>query len=283
VIPARPPDDSVRVLVLNLWGNDHDWPKRRAVIADGIREVDPDLIALVECVRTAHVDQAAEVLPSGGYHVIDAAIRDDGDHGAAIVSRWPISRVHERDLRIPARTADFPACLLVVEVEAPSPFGRIVFGNLVPSFQPDFELEREHQAVAAARFVEDLRLGADGPELPHVILAGDLTADPDCASVRFLTGRQSLDGFSVCYRDAWASANRGRVVDGDTFVPDNPLVADWDWPFRRLDYVLVRCLEHGGPSLHVAACRRVFDRPVDGVWASDHFGVVADLVMPPRR
>jgi hypothetical protein len=26
----------------------------------------------------------------------------------------------------------------------------------------------------------------------------------------------------------------------------------------------------------------VLDRPVDGVWASDHYGVVVDLVAPPR-
>jgi endonuclease/exonuclease/phosphatase family metal-dependent hydrolase len=48
---------------------------------------------------------------------------------------------------------------------------------------------------------------------------------------------------------------------------------------RRIDYVLVRGGIHG-PSLRVADCRRVFDQPVDGVWASDHFGVVADLEAP---
>jgi hypothetical protein len=36
-----------------------------------------------------------------------------------------------------------------------------------------------------------------------VIVAGDLDADPGSASIRFWTGRQALDGFSVCYRDAW--------------------------------------------------------------------------------
>jgi endonuclease/exonuclease/phosphatase family metal-dependent hydrolase len=69
---------------------------------------------------------------------------------------------------------------------------------------------------------------------------------------------------------------------GETFTPRNPLVADWDWPFRRLDYILVRCGEHGGPTLEIASCDRIFDEPVDGVWASDHFGVVADLKLPTR-
>jgi endonuclease/exonuclease/phosphatase family metal-dependent hydrolase len=50
---------------------------------------------------------------------------------------------------------------------------------------------------------------------------------------------------------------------------------------RRIDYLLVRCGDHG-PTLPIADCRRVFDQPVEGVWASDHFGVVADLELPRR-
>jgi hypothetical protein len=30
----------------------------------------------------------------------------------------------------------------------------------------------------------------------------------------------------------------------------------------------------------VVACEPIFDQPVDGLWASDHFGVVADLEVP---
>ena len=36
----------------------------------------------------------------------------------------------------------------------------------------------------------------------HCVLAGDLDAVPESASVRFLRGLQSLGGLSVCYRDA---------------------------------------------------------------------------------
>ena len=100
----------------------------------------------------------------------------------------------------------------------------------------------------------------------------------EASSVRFWTGRQSLGGMSVCYRDAWESAHPGEA--GHTFTPDNPLVVDWDWPFRRIDYIMVRCGEHGGPTLAISRCERIFDRPVHGVWASEHFGLVADLENP---
>jgi endonuclease/exonuclease/phosphatase family metal-dependent hydrolase len=47
---------------------------------------------------------------------------------------------------------------------------------------------------------------------------------------------------------------------------------------RRIDYVFVRCDERG-PTLEISTCALVFDEPVGGVWASDHFGVVADLTV----
>jgi hypothetical protein len=41
------------------------------------------------------------------------------------------------------------------------------------------------------------------------------------------------------------------------------------------------CRHDHGPSLDVTAYERIFDKPVGGVWASDHLGVVADLAMAP--
>jgi endonuclease/exonuclease/phosphatase family metal-dependent hydrolase len=64
-----------------------------------------------------------------------------------------------------------------------------------------------------------------------------------------------------------------------TFTPDeNPLVADPDWPFHAIDHILVRCAAHGGPTLPIRDCRRIFDDPP----ASDHFGLPADLEEPAR-
>ena len=126
-------------------------------------------------------------------------------------------------------------------------------------------------AVVAARALEALDPG-------HVIVAGDFDADPAAASVRFWTGREALDGLSVCYRDAWEACRPGEP--GHTFAPENPNAADWDWPFRRIDYILVRCGEHGGPTLAITACARTFDGPDTSV--SDHYGLVADLEAPGR-
>jgi endonuclease/exonuclease/phosphatase family metal-dependent hydrolase len=265
----------VRVLTLNLWGRRGAWTDRRQVLVDGLRELRPDLVAFIEAIKTDDYDQVVDLLGSE-FHVAHQAEREPDGQGASIASRWPLGEVHELDLNVTPRTADFACTTLVAEVLAPDPYGPLVFVDHVPNWQVDFEHERELQALVAARFVQE---HVAGREL-HVVFAGDFTADPDSAGVRFLTGRQSLDGTSVCYRDAWDSVHPREP--GHTFTPDNPLVADWDWPFRRLDYVLVRCGEHGGPTLAVSDCSLAFDEAVVGVWASDHFGVVADLE-PPQR
>jgi endonuclease/exonuclease/phosphatase family metal-dependent hydrolase len=266
----------MRVVTQNLWGIRGDWEARRTLLIDGFRELQPDLVAFIEAIKTDGYDQVVDLLGLD-FHVAHQQAREPDGQGASIASRWPIGDVREVDLNVTPRTADFACTTLVAEIQTPGPFAPLIFANHVPSWQLQFEHERELQALAAARFLEELVCDRD----IHVVLAGDFTSDPDAANVRFISGRQSLDGTSVCYRDAWESIHPGEP--GETFTPDNPLLADWDWPFRRLDYVFVRCGLHGGPTLEITSCERIFDQPIDGVWASDHFGVYTDLEIPTRR
>jgi endonuclease/exonuclease/phosphatase family metal-dependent hydrolase len=182
--------------------------------------------------------------------------------------------LEELDQRLTPRSRDFPWCAtLLVEVDAP--VGRIVIAHHKPSWPFPYEHEREQQALLAARAIE--RHAAGGP---HAVVLGDFDATPDAASMLFWRGRRSLAGTSVCYQDAWETLHPNDP--GLTFTAENPLVQAGEVftaVSRRIDYVLVRCVQHG-PTLSVRSCSRVLDEPVDGVWASDHFGVVADLALP---
>jgi len=226
-------------------------------------------------IRTDAHDQAADIL-GDGFHIANQERRRVDHNGIAIASRWPIHAVHEVDLDVTPRTAPFFASALIAEIRVPGPIGPILFVNHLPEYQPAYEYERELQTVLVARRVEAL---IQEREMP-VILAGDLDADAEAASIRFLLGRQSLHGISVCYRNAWDSAHPGEP--GDTFTPENGLMTAWDWPFRRIDHIFVRYGEGGGPSLAIDSCERIFDAPVNGVWASDHFGMMAELAPPPQ-
>ena len=266
----------MRVLTLNLWGRLGAWADRRSVLIDGLRRLQPDLVAFQETIVTGNFDQVADLM-GGDYQVVHqsaglTAVDQEGFHGASIATRWPLRDVREVDLHLTARTADFPCTTLIADVE--TPVGDVLFVNHLPSWQLDFELERELQAVTAARAIEAMLV----ERRRHVVLAGDFDADPAAASIRFWSGRQSVSGMSVCYRDAWESKHPDEP--GHTFTPRNPQMRDHDWPFRRIDYIFVRCAEHGGPSLEITDSRVAFDQPVDGVWASDHFGVLADLKLP---
>ena len=271
----------VRVATLNLWGRRGDWEERRSVLIGGFRKLQPDLVAFQEAIVGDGYDQVTDIL-GPAYHVAHQTDREanrGGDiedgQGISIASRWPLGSVLELDLNVTARTADFACGTIIAEVLMPEPIGPLLFVNHLPNWQLTFEHERELQTVIAARAIEEFAAGRE----VHVVLAGDLDATPDAASVRFLRGRQSLGGMSVCYRDAWGTTHPGEP--GHTFTAENPLVTaeNWDWELelgRRIDYVMVRCSDHG-PTLDIRACDRIFDEGVDGAWGSDHFGVVADL------
>lgn len=107
----------------------------------------------------------------------------------------------------------------MVRIEAPPPFAPLLLVNHFPDFQIDHERERELQAVVAVRFL------AQRPE-PHMVLAGDMDADPDAASMRFWRGLQSLEGISTCFRDALGEAHPGQPAPV-TYTPDNGLMEDW--------------------------------------------------------
>lgn len=270
---AEPRPHTIRIATMNLWGRRGAWTERRSVLIDGFSALQPDLVAFQEAIKIDEYDQVIDLL-GPEFHVAHQADREADGQGISLASRWPLGEVQELDLNVTPRTADFACTTLVAEILAPHPIGPLLFVNHLPNWQLAFEYERELQAVAAARFLEER---ASSGNL-HVVLVGDFDADPDAASIRFWSGHQSLAGMSVCYRDAWKSKHS--IHPGHTFTPRNPLVTDWDWPFRRIDYIFVRCGDHGGPTLEISSCTRLFDEPVDGVWASDHFGLVANLSLP---
>ena len=259
----------LRCVTFNVLGPANpDWDRRRVVIGDALRGLDADVVALQE-VRTADVEQ----LLGPGYQVTPFSATSEDGVGGVLATRDPHRVLEEIDQRTAEHGEDLPWCAtLVVELEGP--VGRLVVAHHKPSWPFPLEVEREQQARRAALAVE--RHAGDGP----AVVLGDFDATPDAASTSFWRGRRSLDGVSVCYQDAWETVRPGDA--GFTFSAENPLVRAGEVATavsRRIDYVLVRAGWHGA-LLEVVRCDRFLDRPVGGVWASDHYGVVADLAVP---
>jgi len=194
--------------------------------------------------------------------------------GSAVATRWPHRVLEALDLRLSEAT-DVPWCTLAVSVPLPGE-GDLLFLAATASWRLDAESARERQALA----LTDLDARHRGA-LPTII-AGDFNATPDAASIRYLTGLQSLAGRSAHYHDAWAVAGDG---PGHTWTVDNPNTRDVIDQIvrqpnhrRRVDYVFTGSW-HAHPKAHcrIRAATLAFDRPVDGVWPSDHLGVVVDV------
>jgi endonuclease/exonuclease/phosphatase family metal-dependent hydrolase len=264
----------MRVVTMNVLGPANpDWDRRRRLIAETLQRLSPDIIALQE-VPIGSAPEVVDELLGAGYHVQGFSKTAEDGVGGALATRRPHRIIDEIDQRCTPRAESLPWCATLI-AEVNTAIGKVLVAHHKPSWQFGYEFERQQQAIAAARALEHHATGAD-----HVIVLGDFDATPDAASMRFWRGRQPFDGISVCYQDAWETAHTAEP--GLTFTAANPLVRAGEVATavsRRIDYVLIRSGAHG-PTLQVRSCDLVLDRPVDGVWASDHFGVVADLEPP---
>jgi endonuclease/exonuclease/phosphatase family metal-dependent hydrolase len=270
----------VRVMTLNCWHVSEPFNERMTAIRAGIEHHRPDLIGLQEIVvRRDGFDQAAEILAGSGYdHVYGAAFRFDGSgeilphdadgdgFGNAIASRWPISAAEVRAL--PGTDSGERRSAIGARIE--SPHGRIPFVATHLNWKLHHGVVRESQVPAVADLAWELASDADFPP----IVVGDLNAEPDSTEIRFLCGLASLGGRSTYFQDAWRVAGDG--ARGCTWDNRNPYAAIGCEPTRRLDYILIGQAYASGRGI-VESAQLVLDQPYAGVYASDHFGLIADV------
>lgn len=267
----------LRVATLNVWNSRGDAVARAALINAELRRLAPDLVAFQEVLP----DQLPALIEGTGLHgthqsrtTATAPPYADRYGGTGIATRWPHRIVEVLDQR-GAGAPDVPWLTLAAHVPLPG-LGDVLFIAPTTSFRLDAEAQRERQVLALSDLDARHRTA-----LP-TIMAGDFNADPDSAGIRYLTGRQSLSGRSTHFHDVWEVAGSG---PGHTWTADNPhatedieLLVRQPGHHRRIDYVFV-----GSPHAHPNAFARVrsadlaFDKPADGLWPSDHYGVVADL------
>lgn len=267
---------TVRVATWNLWGTWGPWEARAPAIHATLRAAAPDIVALQEVWESAdgRRNQAREIAATlGGHHCIYAPNLTRGEYrsGNAILSRWPIVR-HE--VRVLPRAVDPVAddegeerLCVFAEIDGPRGAVQVFCAHL--SWRGDHSAIRQAQVAAIADLVRSTR---PRPAFPAV-LCGDLNAEPDAEEIRMLTGKAAVPVRGVWFRDVWASVGDG---PGHTWSNANPWAAGGLDAERRLDYLLTGNPKLGGAGQPVRASLLGVE-PVDGVVASDHYGVVADL------
>jgi endonuclease/exonuclease/phosphatase family metal-dependent hydrolase len=260
------------VATWNLWWHFGDDPEARLRgIEATLRELDADVICLQEVYGDrGGADDAKRLGDLLGRHSLRTAPDPDAGQslGNALLSRWPISERDERPLPAADGTAGHRRALSAILA---APFGALPVISTHLAYRFDESLVRQQQARALAALADELR--SDPALSPPVVLCGDLNAVPDSDELRLLTGRSRVAVDGLVFNDCWPQV---RDDPGHTWVRRNPHLGDSVWPERRLDYVLVSW-PRPAPLGNPAQAFLIGDRPIDGLWPSDHLGVAVDL------
>lgn len=276
-------DRPIRVLTANIYNYTAPYAVRMRLLRTEIEKLDPDLIAFQEAgCMPGKEHQVKQLLAGLGYHLDHECdgkeIKAVFPFGVAVASRWPIARKGLWRLSVTGTA-------LAVEVRAPSPAGRFLFVSTVGTgrWQLDRALQREKDAVELDKFIR----GNANPNAFPTVIGGDFDAVPSSASIRFLSGLQSLAGRSTHYQDAWKAA--GKKGPGYTWSTENRYVRGLteqifhtDDHHRRIDYVFLGSPHHYRKFARIVNCRVVLAQSDGKDWPSDHYGVFAEISARPR-
>lgn len=274
---------AVRILTWNLWWRFGSWEERRQAITAVLRETAPDVVGLQE-VWSADGRNFAELLAKelGMEHVWAPAglpphwrghTAPGLGVGNAVLSRWPVLESETRTLPTAGGPEEGRVALYAL-LDVP--------GSSVPFFTTHLHAAPAGSAVRCAQVAELARFVAEyaprGRFRP--VVTGDFNAEPDSDELRLFGGIKTAPAVpGLAMIDLWRYAEPGRPwatwssANGNINHP-----ADID---SRIDYIHL-----GMPDLSprrpfsVRSVRLAGDRPVNGVWASDHLAVLADLVLP---
>jgi endonuclease/exonuclease/phosphatase family metal-dependent hydrolase len=275
---------TVRIVTLNLLhggvlsgltGEDQALDERLEIVVEGLRALAPDVVGLQEASTGRRRGSVAQRLAERlglDHHVYATSLGRLSRHplvirtiagllnfseGPAILSRFPILDAAAYDLPRCGRTFDFRV-LLAAEIA--TPWGPLPVFSTHTSGSPC-------QTARVADLVRERQGASPG------ILMGDFNAVEGSPAIRELTA-------TARFVDAYRAANReatGATVWQRVDAPE-PTVR------RRVDYLFLAPGTHG-PG-RVVASRVVLDAPrrySDGrtLWPSDHYGVLADVALPP--
>ena len=250
--------DTLTVVTFNIFHDQREWPKRLAVILDGLRAIRPDVICLQEVLQHETLpNQAQTIADSLGYAMAHFTSTDKAGqvkrYGNAVLTRHPVLARGERLLE---PLDDYRTAAHV----------RIDFqGRPIDVYDthlhhtPGGGAIRFMQITDLVAFIDSTR--GDGP----VVVAGDFNSEPDKPELEAMRKR-----FTNVFRATHPTAGRAESI---TF---NPRFGVDPGP---IDHIYV---SRTGKGRLVPVASAVIFREMtpDSVWASDHFGVMARIGVP---
>ncbi len=262
----------MRLLTWNLWWRfGENWQARQPLIDDELRRSDADICAFQEVYHEPGDDQLDRIVEITGLSNVVASSKE-GDRarfGNALLSRYPLDDPVE--VRLPNRRGDQGhRSALIVDIDTST--GPLSVAATHLEWRYGASRLRQGQLD---KIVVELRRRAERGRVP--IILGDLNATPDSDELRRLTGHAPAfepDGTPMVFTDAWAAVGEGT---GHTWTRDNPNSVDAAFPRRRLDHVLIGW-PRPRPTFNPLSAHLIGTSPgPDGVYPSDHYGVVVSV------
>ena len=252
-----------------LWRFEPDWRARERGILATLERLRPDVVGLQECWGTGETSQADVVAERLGLHAEFLAPSlppvpvppEHPEHagvsiGVGLVSRWPIHGLTRHVLPVSHRQVAPVA--LEADVRHPDAVFRVIVA--ATEWEPAYADDHLAQTTMLAEL-----LGDAGKMRPSFLLA-DLNCDAT---------QPEFAPLAAVADDTWELGGGGTdAVTLSSVVPFAPLEAVKEID-RRVDHVLVR--RGDGVTVRDAS---VAGEPVDGLFPSDHFAVVADVHLP---
>jgi endonuclease/exonuclease/phosphatase family metal-dependent hydrolase len=258
-----------------LWRFEPDWRARERGILATLDRLQPDVLGLQECWGIADHSQAHVAADRLGMQAAFVApslppVPEPPEHpdqagvlmGVGLVSRWPIRS--ERRHELPVSHRQVAPVALEARIDGPhGPFDVIVAAT---EWEPDFA---DDHLAQTRRLAELLASGGTSDTgVPRFLLA-DLNCDRT---------QEEFAPFIATADDTWELGDGDpHAVTLSSVVPFAPLEATKEID-RRVDHILVARV----PGVAVESAFTV-DAPVDDLFPSDHFPVVADVRFDHER
>jgi endonuclease/exonuclease/phosphatase family metal-dependent hydrolase len=276
----------LKLLTLNTWGRTGPWAKRRALIGEGIRELDPHVVGLNEIWDDAEGNSAREIADAigGEWHVHTSPPFEfeEGKYETrnAVLSRFPL--LEAEAWMLPEPRGDCRRNLTFARVATPWGQLPVFVTHLSWMFHHgSYRLMQVQQIRSWMKERAPIEKG-DAPteHLPPVVM-GDFNEVPESDEIRFMRGLYA-DAHGFYSADCFALRGEG---SGITWSNDNAYAAREHFPDRRLDYIFVRGPDRWGRGEPLVA-RVALTQGRDGVFPSDHYAVYAEIratsvVRPP--
>jgi len=259
-------ETTVRLATWNTWARYSPWQDRERLLLSELRRVDADIVCLQEAWVVDDESQAERFgahLEMEFFHHGDR-VYDDVISGHAILAKWPITKV--ADIVFETETPGSGGGAVMARVDGPR--GSLDVVSLMLEYRMDLGHIRQSQLAELCTWARDKAERAN-----PLIICGDFNADPQSDEIRRLSGLAPVYAPNMMFYDAVSMAATG---DTTTYSSRNPFAAVGLYPERQLDHIFSLWPKAHGAG-HPVHAEVIGSAPVDELFASDHFGLFADL------